>query len=103
MDETIRRKIQELLDGASSAAISSAFWHACAGGQRRAAELLLANGADLNWVPPYAKGTPLDQATDLRTLMPQTRLTLLPGVGHIPQIEDPDAFNAALLSTIKTF
>jgi pimeloyl-ACP methyl ester carboxylesterase len=47
--------------------------------------------------------TPLDQATDLRTLMPQTRLTLLPGVGHIPQIEDPDAFNAALLSTIKTF
>src|SRR4029077_1732588 len=24
--------------------------------------LLLANGADLNWVPDYAKGTPLDQA-----------------------------------------
>jgi ankyrin repeat protein len=42
--------------------INNAFWQACAGGQRRAAELLLAHGADLNWVPDYAKGTPLDQA-----------------------------------------
>jgi ankyrin repeat protein len=42
--------------------ISQAFWHACGGGQRRAAELLLAHGADLNWIPDYAKGTPLDAA-----------------------------------------
>ena len=42
--------------------ISQAFWHACAGGQRRAAELLLDRGADLNWVPDYAEGTPLDTA-----------------------------------------
>jgi uncharacterized protein len=42
--------------------ISQAFWHACAGGQRRAAELLLGRGADLNWVPDYAEGTPLDAA-----------------------------------------
>jgi pimeloyl-ACP methyl ester carboxylesterase len=42
--------------------------------------------------------TPVDQALDLRTLLPpQTSLTLLPGLGHIPQIEDPDAFNDALL------
>jgi pimeloyl-ACP methyl ester carboxylesterase len=47
--------------------------------------------------------TPVQQANDLRTLVPHARLTLLPGVGHIPQIEDPDAFNAALLGTIKTF
>jgi uncharacterized protein len=40
--------------------VSRAFWHACAGGQRRAAEYLLARGADVNWVPEYAKGTPLD-------------------------------------------
>ena len=32
------------------------------GGQRRAAKLLLAHGADLNGVPDYAEGTPLDQA-----------------------------------------
>ncbi len=43
--------------------VSQAFWHACAGGQRRAAEFLLAHGADLDWVPDYAEGTPLDAAS----------------------------------------
>jgi ankyrin repeat protein len=43
--------------------ISKAFWHACSGGQRRAAEYLLSHGADLNWVPNYAEGTPLDAAS----------------------------------------
>ena len=47
--------------------VSQAFWHACAGGQRRAAEYLLARGADLNWVPEYAEGTPLDAASSLGT------------------------------------
>lgn len=47
--------------------ISQAFWHACAGGQRRAAEYLLAQGADLNWIPHYAEGTPLDAAGSLGT------------------------------------
>jgi ankyrin repeat protein len=42
--------------------ISQAFWHACNGAQRRAAELLLDHGADLNWIPDYAHGTPLDVA-----------------------------------------
>ncbi len=40
--------------------VSQAFWHACAGAQRRAAEYLLGRGADLNWEPDYADGTPLD-------------------------------------------
>ena len=43
--------------------VSQAFWHACAGGQRRAAEYLLTRGADLNWEPDYAHGTPLDTAS----------------------------------------
>jgi uncharacterized protein len=43
--------------------ISKAFWHACSGAQRRAAEYLLSFGADLNWVPDYAEGTPLDAAS----------------------------------------
>jgi ankyrin repeat protein len=43
-------------------AVSDAFWQACHGGQRRAAEFLLARGADLNWVPDWAKETPLDMA-----------------------------------------
>jgi hypothetical protein len=47
--------------------VSQAFWHACTGGQRRAAEYLLSRGADLNWEPDYAHGTPLDAATGLST------------------------------------
>ncbi|MGH3259286.1 MAG: ankyrin repeat domain-containing protein [Streptosporangiaceae bacterium] len=47
--------------------VSKAFWHACSGGQRRAAEYLLARGADLNWEPDYADGTPLDAASGLGT------------------------------------
>jgi ankyrin repeat protein len=42
--------------------VSKAFWHACSGGQRRAAEYLLGRGADPNWIPEYARGTPLDAA-----------------------------------------
>jgi uncharacterized protein len=44
------------------ASISQAFWHSCGGGQRRAAERLLNLGADLYWVPEYARGTALDAA-----------------------------------------
>jgi hypothetical protein len=47
--------------------ISQGFWHACAAGQRRAAERLLKAGADLNWEPDYAEGTALDAATGLGT------------------------------------
>jgi uncharacterized protein len=47
--------------------VSQAFWHACTGGQRRAAEYLLSRGADLNWEPDYAHGTPLDAASGLGT------------------------------------
>ena len=59
-------RLEELLGGQSGTereALSQAFWHACAAGQRRAAELLLSRGADLNWVPDYANGTPLDTAS----------------------------------------
>jgi uncharacterized protein len=56
-------RLAELLgDQPGPEAVSQAFWHACAGGQRRAAEYLLSLGADLNWEPEYAKGTPLDTA-----------------------------------------
>lgn len=51
----------------TSEEISQGFWHACAAGQRRAAERLLAAGADLNWEPDYARGTPLDAAGGLGT------------------------------------
>jgi hypothetical protein len=51
-----------LVPGTAPEEISQAFWHACAAGQRRAAERLLSAGADLHWVPGYAHGTPLDAA-----------------------------------------
>jgi pimeloyl-ACP methyl ester carboxylesterase len=45
--------------------------------------------------------TPVEQALDLRTLLrPGTELTMLSGLGHIPQIEDPAMFNDALLKTL---
>ncbi|MBE1446707.1 ankyrin repeat protein [Paenibacillus sp. OAS669] len=47
--------------------INEAFWQACHGGQRRAAEYLLAQGADINGVPGYAVETPLDIAGSLDT------------------------------------
>lgn len=47
--------------------------------------------------------TPLDQARDLAALVPHATLTVLPGLGHIPQIEDPAAFNGALIKAVQTF
>jgi pimeloyl-ACP methyl ester carboxylesterase len=44
--------------------------------------------------------TPIEQAHDLQKLLPQATLAVLPGLGHIPQIEDPVAFNAALLEAL---
>jgi uncharacterized protein len=52
--------------------IDHAFWQACHGGQRRAAELLLARGADVRWIPDYAGGTAVDAAAG-----PDTRRDLL--------------------------
>ena len=62
-------RLEELLEttNPTSEEVSQGFWHACAGGQRRAAERLLAAGAELNWEPDYARGTPLDAATGLGT------------------------------------
>ncbi len=69
------RRLEELL--ATSPApgpeeITGAFWQACYGGQRRAAELLLACGADINGVPRYAQQAAVDVAT-----APDTRRDLL--------------------------
>ncbi|OIJ69799.1 hypothetical protein WN71_000755 [Streptomyces mangrovisoli] len=57
-------RLQQLIDAAdpTQEEVSQAFWHACCAGQRRAAEHLLGLGADVNWVPAYAEGTPLDAA-----------------------------------------
>ncbi len=43
--------------------VNHAFWQACHGGYRRTTEYLLGRGADLNWIPDYAKETPLGIAS----------------------------------------
>jgi pimeloyl-ACP methyl ester carboxylesterase len=45
--------------------------------------------------------TPLDQGRRLASLAPGATLDVLPGVGHIPQIEDPRAFQEALLRVLR--
>lgn len=61
-------RLDQLLGAEPSAdEVSKAFWHACSGGQRRTAEHLLSLGADPNWIPEYARGTPLDAAGGLGT------------------------------------
>src|SRR2546430_2040108 len=50
----ILSSIEEHFAGATQPtpeAVNNAFWQACHGGQREAAEYLLARGADLNWIP----------------------------------------------------
>ena len=55
--------VELLSDTPEPDTVSQAFWHACSGAQRRAAEYLLDMGADLNWVPDYGEGAPLDAAS----------------------------------------
>jgi hypothetical protein len=61
-------RVEELLEAGNPTTeeVSQAFWHACAGGQRRAAERLLA-AAPTYSEPGYAHGTPLDAASRLGT------------------------------------
>jgi pimeloyl-ACP methyl ester carboxylesterase len=45
--------------------------------------------------------TPLPQARALQAWMPHAGLEVIPDVGHIPHIEDPAAFAAALLRVLQ--
>lgn len=45
--------------------------------------------------------TPLGQGQDLHALVPGSELSVLPGIGHIPQIEDPAEFNARLVKFLR--
>ena len=47
--------------------------------------------------------TPLTQGEELATLIPGSELVILDGVGHMPHIEDPAAFEAALIRAAVAF
>ena len=81
-------RIEQLVGDRAEAAgeVSQAFWHACAGSQRRAAEYLLGQGAELNWTPDYADGTPLDS----KALWAPARRTSSAGCGsEVPPQRSP--------------
>ncbi len=45
--------------------------------------------------------TPLAQARRLQTLLPDSRLRVIPDAGHIPHIEAPQAFEQTLLAVLQ--
>jgi ankyrin repeat protein len=60
-----RAKVDEFLAAdppPASSDIDAAFWQACHGGQRRMAEYLLAQGANINIIPEYSEQTALQAA-----------------------------------------
>lgn len=63
-------RAEELLDNVPAPTqfdLNQALWHACAGGQRRTAELMIARGADLAFTPDYGHGTLVDAAANYGT------------------------------------
>jgi ankyrin repeat protein len=62
-------RVEELIaaDPPTAQQLTDAFWQACHGGQRRMAEYLLTQGADLNGTPSWGDRTPLDVADSLGT------------------------------------
>jgi len=71
----ILARVEELLAASPSPGteeITEAFWQACHGGQRRAAELLLGRGARINGIPGYSQQTAAEVAAG-----PDTRRELL--------------------------
>ena len=51
----------------ASSDIDAAFWQACHGGQRRMAEYLLAQGANINFIPEYSEQSALQAAAGTDT------------------------------------
>ena len=60
-------EVERLIVSCTPEQINDAFWQACHGAQPRAAAYLLAHGADMTWVPNYARQSPLEIASSLDT------------------------------------
>ena len=67
-------------------------------------------GLDASAAPPSApvawllhnRAAPIEQGRRIAKLPPSNKLEVLASAGHIPQIEDPPAFNKALLGFLAT-
>jgi pimeloyl-ACP methyl ester carboxylesterase len=49
------------------------------------------------------KTSPPEVAAEMAARMPNARLEVLPGAGHLSNLEAPEAFNAALISFLEAF
>ena len=46
-------------------------------------------------------GTPVAMARDIHNALPGSSLVVIPAAGHLPNIDQPQAFNNALLGFLK--
>jgi pimeloyl-ACP methyl ester carboxylesterase len=46
--------------------------------------------------------SPMVVGEDLHARIPGSQLVVLPGVGHVSNVEDPDAFDAAVRSFLRS-
>jgi 3-oxoadipate enol-lactonase len=47
------------------------------------------------------EATPPPMSVELNSLLPDSRLTILPGCAHVPQLQDPDAFLDAIAEFVR--
>jgi 3-oxoadipate enol-lactonase len=47
------------------------------------------------------KATPVDSARKMATTIPKAELVIIPGAGHVSNIEQPGAFNRALVDFLN--
>lgn len=48
------------------------------------------------------KATPVDSSRTMAATIPHAELVIIPGAGHVSNVEQPDAFNAALVEFLTT-
>ena len=48
------------------------------------------------------KATPVSSARTMQAAIRSSRLVIIPGAGHVSNLEQPERFNAALLEFLKT-
>jgi 3-oxoadipate enol-lactonase len=51
-------------------------------------------------VGEFDEATPVPMSEELAKLLPQAELKILPGLAHVPQLQDPQAFLSAIQSFI---